>query len=71
MKLYMVITGDEFELPLMIGSAQEVADYLGVTRKTVYEQSTEYHQKRCTGKIKKRKIIKIELEDEACEGIDQ
>ena len=67
MKLYMVVTSDKYELPLAIGSAQEIADYLGVLRKTVYEQACGTHQARCNGKITKRKIIKIELEEDPCE----
>lgn len=67
MKLYMVVTSDKYELPIALGTAQEVANYLGVLRKTVYEQACGTHQARCNGKITKRKIIKIELEEDPCE----
>lgn len=60
--LYMATTADELELPICVGTAREVAAYLGIPVDRVYY--TAIRQK--SGKVNGYKIFKIEggMEDE-------
>ena len=60
MKLYMAVTADEYELPLIIGSAEEVARFGGVTKYTVLSSIT----RKCSGKQKGFKYTWVEIAED-------
>lgn len=49
MVVYMVVTRDKYELPLFIAdTAQEIADYKGVNKQSVFQQMARKNKKgRC------------------------
>ncbi|WP_023977020.1 hypothetical protein [Clostridium beijerinckii] len=52
--LYMAVTSDKYELPLVVeDSAAELANKLGIDAMSVY------HSIGCSGKIAGRKIVRI------------
>ncbi len=60
MKLYMAVTADKYELPLIVSSKrQELADYAGVTVRTV-DSSISRHEKGTRTGIR---FIKIMVDD--------
>lgn len=65
MTLYMVITADEYELPLAVSTkAQEIADLLGRTKYEVFSAVSrkQVSQQRYSGH--RYRIIKIEVGEE-------
>lgn len=60
--VYMVATTDQYELPICVGTAQEIADFLGIKIDTVYQYNcpSRGHRRR----NKKYQIIRVEAEDE-------
>ena len=65
MTLYMVITADEYELPLAVSTkAQEIADLLGRTKNDIFSAISrkQVSNKRYNGH--KYRIIKIEAGEE-------
>ena len=65
MTLYMVITADEYELPLAVSTkAQEIADLLGRSKADIFSAISRNRQSMYTHNGHKYRIIKIEAEEE-------
>lgn len=61
MKLYMIVTADEYELPLMVADkAKDLAKYKGISPSTV----STHIKRKYSGKISGIKYIKIEIDNE-------
>ena len=60
MKLYLMVTNDKYELPLIVAdSAKELAEKSGNPTNTVYCMMSKYRH----GKIKSSRFICVEVED--------
>ena len=57
MSLYMAVTSDKYELPLAVGTAAEIARWVGCTTAHIYRSAL--YPKRYNGSINKYKIIKV------------
>lgn len=44
--IYMIVTNDKYELPVFVGTAQEVADYQGVKVGSIYGAISHYEHGR-------------------------
>ena len=42
--IYMIVTQDKYELPLFVGNIDEVAEWQGVSKTTVYASISRYEQ---------------------------
>ena len=62
MKLYMAVTADKYELPLCVGTAREVAAFCGINMDNFYSQVSKTAQGKISGKLCKRKLIKVEVD---------
>jgi hypothetical protein len=58
----MVATTDQYELPICVGTAQEIADFLGVKLSSVYQYNCP--SRSCRTRNKKYQIIRVEVENE-------
>lgn len=58
--LYLATTADEWELPLCVGTAREVANYLGVSRATLYREICRPRE----GLKRGYRVYKIEEDEE-------
>lgn len=54
-KLYMAVTADKYELPLIVGTAKEVAAYGGITTSGMSSMISNGRN----GKVNKFKYVKI------------
>lgn len=59
MTLYMVVTADKYELPLVVGTAEDIARFAGIKRMAVYN----YIARRMSGKRNGYKLVRVEVED--------
>ena len=58
MCLYMAVTADEYELPLIVSDhIKEIAEYTGTSNKSVLESI----RLKLSGKYKKIKYVKVEI----------
>lgn len=57
MSLYMAITNDKYELPLIVGSAVEVAKWAGCRTDNIYRSAKQ--KDKYNGKYNGYKIIKV------------
>lgn len=65
MTLYMVITADEYELPLAVrNNAQEIAELLGRTKNDVFRAVGQNWLSKYPHNGHKYRIIKIEVDNE-------
>ena len=65
MTLYMVITADEYELPLAVSTnAQEIADLLGRPKADVFSAISRNRTSMYPHNGHKYRIIKIEVDNE-------
>ena len=65
MHMYMIVTADEYELPLAVcDSANEVAQLLGRVRGDVYSAITRKHVSQDTFNGYRYKIIRIKMDEE-------
>lgn len=53
---YAVVTNDKYELPVMVGRVDEVADYLGINIGSVYTYLSRGRSNTCD---RKYKIVKL------------
>lgn len=60
MTLYMAVTADKYELPLVVGTLYQVAEYGGVRLKTV-QQSISLKR---SGRLNGFKYVRVNVEDE-------
>ena len=60
MTLYMVVTADKYELPLVVGTLYQVAKYGGVQLKTV-QQSISLKR---SGRLNGFKYVRVKVEDD-------
>lgn len=60
MTLYMAVTADKYELPLVVGTLYQVAEYGGVQLKTV-QQSISLKR---SGKLNGFKYVRVNVEDD-------
>lgn len=60
MTLYMAVTADKYELPLVVGTLYQVAEYGGVQLKTVQQSIS---QKR-SGRMNGFKYVRVKVEDD-------
>lgn len=60
MTLYMAVTADKYELPLVVGTLYQVAEYGGVQVKTV-QQSISLKR---SGKLNGFKYVRVNVEDD-------
>lgn len=44
--IYLIVTQDKYELPLFVGSADEVAEKAGVTRNAIYSSISHFEHGR-------------------------
>lgn len=60
--IYMVTTADKYELPLFVGTAKEVAEYLGIDASTV----RQYCCPSRNGKYatQRRRVFRVEVLDD-------
>ena len=59
--LYMLVTDDEFELPVIVApTVNELAERAGVSPRTIHVEVW----KKNTGRAKKSRYIRVELEEE-------
>lgn len=63
---YMVVTADKYELPLAppFDSAKELAEFLGVSRATIYNNIWSREKGRVNGNHSNKKYIKFKEDDE-------
>lgn len=55
---YAVVTNDKYELPVMVGRVDEVADYLGIKIGSIYT----YFSRGCSNTFdRKYKIVKLDF----------
>lgn len=59
--IYMAVTSDRFELPISVGTAQQVAESLGIKKSSVQEMACKSHSNRCSGERSGYRIIKIQM----------
>lgn len=59
MKLYMAVTADKYELPLVVGTAEDIARFAGINRLAVYN----YIARKMSGKRNGYKLVSVEVED--------
>lgn len=59
MTLYMAVTADKYELPLIVGSAEDIARFAGIKRLAVYN----YIARKMSGKRNGYKLVSVEVED--------
>nr|DAT64320.1 MAG TPA: hypothetical protein [Caudoviricetes sp.] len=58
MRLYMAVTADKYELPLIVSDRiTEIAEYTGTSNKSVLESI----RLKLSGKYKKIKYVKVEI----------
>ena len=60
MTLYMAVTADKYELPLVVGTLYQVAEYGGVQVKTV-QQSISLKR---SGRLNGFKYVRVNVEDD-------
>lgn len=60
MTLYMAVTADKYELPLVVGTLYQVAEYGGVQLKTV-QQSISLKR---SGRLNGFKYVRVKVEDD-------
>jgi hypothetical protein len=61
MKLYMKVTEDEYELPLIVTPyVSELAEKCGVTRNSIESEISRYYQ----GKIKSCRYRRVDVEED-------
>ena len=60
MTLYMAVTADKYELPLIVGTLYQVAEYGGVQLKTV-QQSISLKR---SGRMNGFKYVRVNVEDD-------
>ena len=60
MTLYMAVTADKYELPLVVGTLYQVAEYGGVQLKTV-QQSISLKR---SGRMNGFKYVRVNVEDD-------
>lgn len=63
MTLYMIVTADKYELPLYVGTAAEVAAYLGIKPASLYRLSAPSRNK-IYGTRDKFRLVKVEVDDD-------
>ena len=59
MTLYMVVTADKYELPLVVGTVEDIARFAGIKRLSVYK----YIARRMSGKRNGYKLVRVEVEE--------
>lgn len=59
MTLYMAVTADKYELPLVVGTAEDIARFAGINRLAVYN----YIARRMSGKRNGYKLVSVEVEE--------
>lgn len=60
MTLYMAVTADKYELPLVVGTLYQVAEYGGVQLKTVQQSISSKR----SGRLNGFKYVRVNVEDE-------
>lgn len=70
MKLYMIVTRDEYELPIIVGdSVAWIAEKMGVKAASLYTCFSKAKNPRCKEyKCYSRKYITVEVEDDCQES---
>lgn len=58
MTLYMVVTADKYELPLAVGTSEDIARFAGIKRMAVYN----YIARKMSGKKNGYKLVRVEVE---------
>lgn len=58
MTLYMAVTADKYELPLAVGTSEDIARFAGIKRMTVYN----YIARKMSGKKNGYKLVRVEVE---------
>lgn len=58
MTLYMVVTADNYELPLAVGTSEDIARFAGIKRMAVYN----YIARKMSGKKNGYKLVRVEVE---------
>ena len=67
MTLYMAVTPDELELPLLVGTIEEIAKALNISKNTIYSKVW----KKCNGKASGYKLVKAILSEEDKRDIEE
>ena len=63
MTLYMVVTADEYELPLFVGTSKEVSKFLGIKQTSLYTYMSRPRSKNY-GVRDNIKIVKVEVDND-------
>ena len=58
MTLYIVVTADKYELPLAVGTSEDIARFAGIKRMAVYN----YIARKMSGKKNGYKLVRVEVE---------
>ena len=58
MTLYMVVTADKYELPLAVGTSEDIARFAGIKRMAVYN----YIARKMSGEKNGYKLVRVEVE---------
>ena len=67
MKLYMAVTADEYELPMVVEeSAKKLSEKLGMNRRSVTEEFSRMRRgvSRCNGKLRGYILKEVEVNDD-------
>lgn len=67
MTIYMAVTPDELELPLLVGTIEEIAKALNISKNTIYSKVW----KKCNGKASGYKLVKAILSEEDKRDIEE
>lgn len=69
MRVYMIVSADEYELPLAVeDSADRIAEILGITRNAVYVTIARKNVSLNTFNGCKYRIIKVDIDEEDDDG---
>lgn len=61
---YMVVTNDALELPVMIGTSEEVAAFMGITQQSLWCLVDRLRQGKRTASRSKYKVEKLTISEE-------
>lgn len=58
--IYMAVTPDKYELPLCVGTCEEVAAYAGITVNNLQSQISKTKKGKCSGRLLGRRFVSVE-----------